>query len=70
MTIPEALEVVRGELFGAGTMSRGYMARVDAMRVIAPILEAAAKITPFDLTTEDWPSAELHDAIEAAKEPT
>jgi hypothetical protein len=38
MTIPEALEVIRGELFGAGTMSSGYIAKVDAMKVLIAAL--------------------------------
>jgi len=68
MTILEALEIIRDELFGLGQMSHTYLERVDAMKIVQPILEAAAKITPFDLATEDWPSGELHDAIDVAKE--
>ena len=68
MTISEALEIVRGELFGAGTMSRGYMARVDAMKVIQPILEAAGALTTSDKgwlkCRVDWAIPEYTPAID------
>jgi len=44
MTIAEALEIVRDQMFGLGTRDHGFLTRVNAMRVIQPILEAAAKV--------------------------
>ena len=67
MNIAEAWEVVRDQAFGLGSMERSYVDRVEAFRVLQPIIEAAAKITEFDLRTEDWPSEELHAAILAAQ---
>jgi len=51
MTINEALEVVRGEMFGLGTMSHTLIERVDAMAIIQPILEAAGKMNEAHATT-------------------
>jgi hypothetical protein len=44
MTIIEALEVVRDQMFGLGTRDHNFMTRVDAMKIIQPILEAAGAV--------------------------
>ena len=38
MTIPEALEIVRDELFGLGTRGHAHMSRVDAMKIVIAAL--------------------------------
>ena len=49
MTISEALEVIRGELFGAGTMSRGYMARIADLLALLDAQEQAVPLEVCDL---------------------
>jgi hypothetical protein len=69
MTIPEALEIVRGELFGAGTMSLGYMSRVDAMKIIIAALPKPVTqelIHAWSIQWQNKPAEAIEDYLTGA----
>ena len=64
MTITEALEIVRDQMFGLGTLDHNFSSRVDAMKVIQPVLEAAGKVDKERASScvADW-----HESTHAAR---